>query len=83
MENKNWLAQTGKDFRDSEFGEEFGIPQSDWGKDGINKKMLDMVHSMNVEGYMNEGVEEKKAKHMADKRRSEAMKSAKAAGLTL
>jgi len=83
MEDKNWLAQTGRDFKDSDFGEEFGIPQSEWGTGQINKIMLDRVHAMNLAGYIAEGIDEKKARHMADKRRSMAIKAAKDAGLTL
>jgi hypothetical protein len=83
MEDKNWNSKLGRDFKDSDYGEEFGISQSDWGQDGFNRKMLDLTHQMNVEGYMSEGISETKAKHMADQRRSMAMKAAKAAGLTL
>jgi len=81
MEDRNILKQQG--FKDSDFGEEFGIPQSDWGTSSVNRKMFDRVHEMNVEGYVAEGMELKKAKHMADKRRSMAMQAAKAAGLEL
>jgi hypothetical protein len=52
MENKNWLAQTLRDFKDSDFGEEFGIPQSEWSTGQINKIMLDRVHAMNLAGYI-------------------------------
>ena len=85
MENKNWLYQLGygDDFRDSEVGNAYGIPKSDWGTSAVNRQMLDRVHEMNVEGYLSEGIELKKAKHMADKRRSMALKSAKDAGLKL
>ena len=82
MADKNWLAQTGKNFKDSDFLE-LGISEAELGKDGINRRMLDIVHQMNVEGYMKEGMSESEAKHMADKRRSMAMQSAKAHGLTL
>jgi len=82
MANKNWLAQTGKDFTDSDLME-FGISEAELGKEGINRRMLDLVHQMNVEGYISEGMSESKARHMADKRRSMAMQAAKANGLTL
>ena len=83
MADKNWLAQAGwTEIKDVDFAE-YGIGMHDLGNDNINRFMLERVHAMNVEGYMSEGIDEKKAKHMADKRRSLAINSAKSAGLKL
>lgn len=45
--------------------------------------MLDLVHSQNMAGYIDSGMDENKARHMADKKRSEAMQAAKANGLSM
>jgi hypothetical protein len=82
MEDKNWLAQTGKDFRDEEF-RELGISEDLIGKDGFNRAMLDKVHAENMAGYIEMGMTESQARYEADKRRSMAMKAAKANGLKL
>ena len=83
MADKNWLAQTGKDFTDAEFAEELGLSKELVQKEGFNRAMLDLVHSQNIAGYIDSGMDEKKAKYMADKKRSEAMKAAKANGLSM
>jgi len=82
MEDKNWLAQTGKSFSDLDF-KELGIPDELIGQEGFNRAMLDRVHAENVAGYLEEGMTESQAKYEADRRRSMAMKAAKANGLKL
>jgi len=82
MEDKNWLAQTGKDFSDIDF-KELGIPDELIGKDGFNRAMLERVHAENIAGYIEDGMSESQARHEADKRRSMAIKAAKANGLKL
>ena len=52
-------------------------------KEGFNRSMLDIVHSQNMAGYIGQGMAEDKARYMADKKRSEAMKAAKANGLKM
>jgi hypothetical protein len=82
MEDKNWLAQTGKNFSDIDY-KELGISDDLIGAEGFNRAMLDKVHAENVAGYIELGMSETQAKHEADKRRSMAMKAAKDNGLKL
>ena len=82
MADKNWLAQSGwSEIKDSDFAE-YGIGINDLGNDNINRFMLDRVHAMNVEGYLEQGFSESEAKMKADRRKSLAIKAAKANGLT-
>jgi len=82
MADKNWLAQTGQNFKDLEFTE-LGIPEDLVEREGFNRAMLDMVHAQNMAGYISDGMSESEARHMADKQRSKAMQSAKDNGLVL
>lgn len=77
--SKNWLFQTGKDFDDADAGLPLDVQYSQ----GFNRAMLDKVHAENMAGYMAQGKSEKEARKMADKRKADAMKGAKAAGLKL
>jgi hypothetical protein len=82
MADKNWLAQAGwTEIKDADFAE-FGASITDLGNDNINRFMLDRVHAMNVEGYMEQGFTETEAKRKADRRKSLAIQAAKANGLT-
>jgi len=82
MADKNWLAQAGwTEIKDVDFAE-YGIGMHDLGNDNINRFMLERVHAMNVEGYMDQGFNETQAKQKADRRRSLAIQAAKANGLT-
>lgn len=83
-EEQNWLSQTGKtDYKDADFAEKLGVPRDLVRKEGFNRAMLDLVHSQNMAGYISQGMSEDKARHMADKKRSEAIKAAKANGLKM
>jgi hypothetical protein len=81
-ENKNWLAQTGRNYSDIDF-KELGIPDELIGKDGFNRAMLDRMHAENMADYIEDGMSEAQARFEADKRRSMALKAAKANGLKL
>jgi len=83
MENKNWLAQKGNNFNDLEFAESLGISTELVGKEGFNRAMLDAVHAQNMAGYIEEGIDEKQARQMADKQRHLAIKAAKENGLSM
>lgn len=83
MADQNWLSQTGKDFTDAEFADALGVPKELMQKEGFNRSMLDLVHSQNMAGYISQGMTEDKARYMADKKRSEAMRAAKANGLKM
>ena len=83
MADQNWLSQTGKDFTDAEFADSLGVPKELMQKEGFNRSMLDIVHSQNMAGYIGQGMAEDKARYMADKKRSEAMRAAKANGLKM
>ena len=82
MENKNWLSQKGHEITDADFAE-LGITTDMFKEDGFNRAVLDAVHARNVAGYLEQGIPEAKAKQMADKRKSLAIKAAKANGLIL
>jgi hypothetical protein len=83
MENKNWLAQKGNNFTDLEIAESLGISTDLVGKEGFNRAMLDTVHAQNMAGYIENGMSESEARHMADKQRHLAMKAAKENGLSM
>jgi len=80
-ENKNWLAQKGTDINDNEFTDY--ISEADIAEGNFNRVMLDKVHAENVAGYITQGLSEYEAKKMADKRRNDAIKAAKANGLSM
>jgi len=82
MEDKNWLAQTGRNYSDIDF-KELGIPDELIGQEGFNRAMLDRMHAENMAGYIEDGMSEAQARFEADKRRSMALKAAKANGLKL
>jgi hypothetical protein len=81
-ENNNWLSQLGHEITDVEF-RELGISDDMIGSENFNRVMLDKVHAENLAGYIATGLNEKQARHKADKQRSMALKAAKAAGLKL
>jgi hypothetical protein len=81
MEDQNWLKEQG--YSDADFAETLGLSREVVQREGFNRAMLDLVHSENMAGYISEGMEEKQARHMADKKRSEAMKAAKENGLKM
>lgn len=81
-EDQNWLAQTGKDFKDLEFTE-LGISEDMIKQKGFNRSMLDLVHAQNMAGYIESGMTESEARFKADERRSLALKAAKENGLKL
>ena len=81
MENKNWLAQKGNDLNDSEFSEY--VSEAEVANGNFNRVMLDKVHAENVAGYIAQGMSEVEAKKMADKRRMQAVKTAKENGLIM
>ena len=80
-ENKNWLSQKGNSINDNEFTEY--VSEAEISEGNFNRVMLDKVHAENVAGYITQGFTEYEAKKMADKRRSEAVKAAKANGLSM
>jgi len=80
-ENKNWLSQKGNKINDNEFTEY--VSEAEISEGNFNRVMLDKVHAENVAGYITQGFTEYEAKKMADKRRSEAVKAAKANGLSM
>jgi len=81
-ENKNFMAQLGYDIDDQDLVDA-GVSPELLKQQGINRAMIDMVHQENIAGYIEAGMSEKEAKFMADKKRSEALKAAKANGLTM
>jgi len=81
MEDQNWLKDQG--YSDADFASTLGLSNEVVQREGFNRAMLDLVHSENMAGYIDEGLDEKKARHMADKKRSEAMKAAKENGLKM
>ena len=82
MANKNWLAQKGNAVSDSD-ALELGVSQDVLQADGFNRAMLDVVHAQNMSGYMSDGMPESEARHMADRQRHMAIKSAKENGLKM
>jgi len=82
MADKNWLAQKGNKISDSD-ALELGIPQDLLQSEGFNRAMLDTVHAQNIAGYINDGMSEKEARHLADKQRHMAIKAAKENGLSM
>ena len=84
MADQNWLSQTGKkEYTDANYADQIGVPKELMQKEGFNRSMLELVHSQNMAGYISQGMTEDKARHMADKKRSEAMRAAKANGLKM
>jgi hypothetical protein len=81
-ENKNWLAQLGYDIEDQDLVNA-GVSPELLKQQGINRAMIDLIHQENVSSYVGQGMSEAEAKHLADKKRSEALKAAKANGLEL
>jgi len=82
MADKNWLAQKGNKVSDSD-ALELGISQDLLQSEGFNRAMLDTVHAQNIAGYINDGMSEGEARHLADKQRHMAMKAAKENGLSM
>jgi len=81
-ENKNFMAQLGYDIEDQDLVDA-GVSPELLKQQGINRAMIDLVHQENVAGYIEQGMSEKEARFMADKKRSEALKAAKANGLKM
>ena len=79
-EDQNWLAQTGKDFKDLDFVE-LGISEDMVKQKGFNRAMLDLVHAQNMAGYIADGMDESQARFKADEQKSKAIKAAKDNGL--
>jgi len=82
VKDQNWLAQTGKNFKDIEFTE-LGISEDMIKQQGFNRAMLDLVHAQNMAGYIEGGMSESEARFKADERKSMALKAAKDNGLKL
>ena len=80
--SKNWLYRQGQsDYTDYDYIEQLGLSPSLAGKEEINMAILEAVERQNIQGYINEGMSERKAKSFAAKQKSMAIKAAKAAGL--
>ena len=83
MKEQNLLNQTGyTEFTDLDYAE-LGVPEELIGQPGLNRFMFDKIHAENVATLIDEGFSEAEAKHLADKKRSQAMKAAKERGLKL
>ena len=80
--NKNWMYRLGhSDYTDQDYIREFGLSPALAGKEEISKAILDTMEKQNVQGYLNDGMSERKARSFAAKQKSKAIKAARDAGL--